>query len=135
MNSTPEPLLGAIHVTELNLWSHVGVLPKERLNGQAFLLDFSLWLNLDNASKNDELNESADYSVAIKRIQQLSMEINCLTIEHYSEKILDALESLYGAIPMRILLRKCSPPVDGFSGYVSIERRRYTQQLNERCFE
>ena len=117
---------GAIHVNEFKLWAHVGVLEKERLHGQGFILNFTVWLELDEASKKDDLSYSADYSLAIKRIQELSFQINCLTIEHYSEQILDVLESLYGTIPMRVLLRKTSPPVHGFSGSVAVERRRYT---------
>ena len=127
MNLISEPQLGAIHVNGVSLWSHVGLLQQERLNGQQFLLDFSIWLDLDIASKNDNLDESADYSLAIKSIQQLSFEINCLTIEHYSEKILDTLEDLYGSVPMRVLLCKCSPPVNGFNGTVSVEKIRNTQ--------
>ena len=34
------------------------------------------------------------------------------------------VESLYGQVPMNILLKKCSPPIDGFSGSVLIEKRR-----------
>ena len=93
MISSSDPSLGGIHVTGISLWSHVGVVSQERLHGQAFLLDFSVWLDLDLASKNDDLNATADYSIAIKRIYKLSFEINCLTIEHYSEKILDLLQS------------------------------------------
>ena len=122
-----ESFVEAIHVSEINLWSHVGLLERERLLGQAFSLDFSLWLQLDSAAKNDDIDHTADYSIAIKKIQQLSFEINCLTIEHYSDRILDLLEDLYGAVPMRVCLCKCNPPVDGFSGTVSVERRRYTQ--------
>jgi len=117
--------LGVIHIYEVNLWAHVGVLAHERKSGQEFLADFSFWVNLDKASENDELSSSIDYSSAIKEVQKLSFKIKCLTIENYSEQILDLLESLYGPIPMRILLKKCNPPLDGFSGSVAVERSRY----------
>ncbi|MCP4972862.1 MAG: dihydroneopterin aldolase, partial [Prochlorococcus sp.] len=42
--------LGAIHVNELRLWAHVGVMEHERREGQWFSLDFSLWLDLDQSS-------------------------------------------------------------------------------------
>ena len=44
---------GVIHVDDLNLWAHVGVLNEERLMGQSFLLDFSLWLDIDRAAVKD----------------------------------------------------------------------------------
>ena len=114
----------AIHVKELNLWAHVGVLSKERLLGQSFLLDFSLWLDLGDAAIRDDLTLTADYSLGVTALQKLSFEIKCLTIEHFGHQILNCLESIYGAIPMQITLRKCSPPIPGFSGNVSIECTR-----------
>ena len=117
--------LGAIHVKDVNLWSHVGVLEQERSFGQEFLLDFSLWLDLDRAAKKDDLSMTADYSLAIHGIQDLASKLNCNTLEYFSELILDCLESLYGSIPMEIYLRKCSAPVAGFSGTVGVERSRH----------
>ena len=116
--------LSSIHVQSINLWSHVGVLDRERLLGQSFLLDFSIWIDLESAALNDDLSKTADYSLAIKSIQQLSLEINCFTIEHFSERILEKIESLYGDVPIQITLEKCSPPIDGFNGSVSITRSR-----------
>ena len=70
---------GAIHVQGIHLWAHVGVLRSERLTGQLFSLDFSLWLDIDVASAEDDLAQTADYSLAISEIQQLSFhQLICL---------------------------------------------------------
>ncbi len=116
---------GAIHVNDVSLWAHVGVLDHERLLGQEFRLDFSLWADLDEASKNDDVSASLDYSLAIRKLQALASKIECLTIEHFSDQILNCLEGLYGQVPMKVLLCKCSPPVEGFTGSVSVEMRRH----------
>ena len=116
--------LSAIHIRDINLWAHVGVLESERINGQSFILDISFWLDLDESSKFDQLDKSIDYSEVIKAIQKLSFEIKCLTIEYFSDQILNVLESLCGTIPINILLKKCSPPINGFSGSVLIEKKR-----------
>ena len=116
--------LSAIHIKDINLWAHVGVLESERINGQRFVLDISFWLDLDESSKLDQLDKSIDYSEAIKAVQKLSFEIQCLTIEHFSDQILNLLESIYGAVPMSILLKKCYPPIHGFTGSVLIEKKR-----------
>ena len=115
----------AIHIKDINLWAHVGVLEKERIHGQSFILDISFWLNLDEASKLDKLDKSIDYSELIKSVQKLSFEINCFTIEYFSDQILNVLESLYGKVPVNIMLKKCSPPIDGFTGSVLIEKKRH----------
>ncbi len=116
--------LSAIHIRNINLWAHVGVLESERVNGQSFILDISFWLDLDEASKLDQLDKSIDYSEVIKVVQKLSFEIKCLTIEYFSDQILNVLESLYGKVPMNIRLKKCSPPIHGFTGSVLIEKKR-----------
>ena len=121
--------LSAIHIKDINLWAHVGVLESERINGQSFVLDISFFLDLDQASKLDQLDKSIDYSEAIKVVQKLSFEINCLTIEYFSDQILNLLESLYGKIPINILLKKCSPPINGFTGSVLIEKSRNFSSL------
>ncbi len=117
--------MDAIHVRNLRLWAHVGMLPNERRDGQWFCLDLSLWLDLGQSAAADDLASSADYSLAIRDLQQLSRSIRCLTIEHFSEQVLNRLEALYGPVPMRVELSKCAAPVPGFSGVVSVERFRH----------
>ncbi|WP_320676539.1 dihydroneopterin aldolase [Prochlorococcus sp. MIT 1300] len=115
---------GTIHVKDIHLWAHVGVYEDERNYGQWFLLDFSLWIDLDRSANDDDLDATADYSIAIRELQRLAFRISCLTLEHFSEEIFILLEDLYGPIPMWVLLRKCSAPVPAFFGTVGVERRR-----------
>ena len=116
--------LSTIHIKDINLWAHVGVLDSERINGQSFLLDISIWLDLEESSKLDQLDKSIDYSEVIKAIQKLSFEIKCYTIEYFSDQILNVLESLCGKVPINIMLKKCTPPINGFTGSVVIEKKR-----------
>ena len=83
----------------------------EQLFGQLFSIDFSLWLDFDESSVKDDLSYTVDYSIGIKKIQEISFKIKCSTIEHFSELILDQLELIYGEIPMQVKLRKCSAPI------------------------
>ncbi len=115
----------AIHVRGLRLWAHVGVLDQERRDGQWFSLDISLWSDLSSAAASDDLDSSLDYSLAIRSLQSLAREIRCLTIEHFSDRVLDRLEQLYGPVPVRLTLSKCAAPVPGFDGVVAVERVRH----------
>ena len=115
----------AIHVKGLRLWAHVGVLEQERRDGQWFSLDISLWTDLSAAAADDDLARSLDYSLAIRALQALAREIRCLTIEHFSDRVLDCLEQLYGPVPVRLTLSKCAAPVPGFDGVVAVERIRH----------
>ena len=117
--------MDAIHVRDLMLWAHVGVLEHERRDGQWFSLDITLWQDLGAAAADDDLAASLDYSKAITALQALARGLVCQTIEHFSDRVLDQLEQLYGPVPVRLELRKCAAPVPGFSGVVAVERRRH----------
>ena len=121
--------LDAIHVRDLMLWAHVGVLEHERRDGQWFSLDITLWQDLGAAAADDDLAASLDYSKAITALQALARGLVCQTIEHFSDRVLDQLEQLYGPVPVRLELRKCAAPVPGFSGVVAVERRRHGAPL------
>ena len=115
----------AIHIQDLRVWAHVGVLERERLEGQWFSLDLTLLVDCQAAARSDALNDTADYSLAVQAVQTLASELRCHTIEHFSERVLERLADLYGVVPMRVLLRKTKPPIPGFSGTVAVERHRH----------
>ena len=116
--------LDVIRVDDLRLWAHVGVLEHERRDGQWFRVDLALYLDLSAAARSDDLSATADYSLAVQALQRLAAQICCHTIEHFSDCILEALERLYGPLPMHLILSKCNPPIPGFTGSVSLERWR-----------
>lgn len=117
-------LADRIVVRGLRLWAHVGVLEHERLHGQWFELDLQFAYDLSTAAADDALAQSLDYSQAITALQQQARSLTCLTLEHYSERILDRLEQIYGPVPIQLELRKCAAPVPGFSGTVAVQRSR-----------
>ncbi len=123
-DSIPLHSLDVIRVDDLRLWAHVGVLEHERRDGQWFRLDLALHLDLSRAAASDALEATADYSLGVTALKALAAEIRCETIEHFSERVFEVLESLYGALPMHLRLSKCSPPIAGFTGTVSVERWR-----------
>ncbi|CAK6691087.1 dihydroneopterin aldolase [Synechococcus sp. CBW1107] len=116
--------LDCVVVRGLRLWAHVGVLEHERQMGQWFELDFSLGCNLSAAAAEDGLEQSLDYSQAIQALQLEAPRVRCLTLEHWSDKIFEVLEDLYGSVPIWLELRKCQAPVPGFCGIVAVQRSR-----------
>ncbi len=121
-----------IVVRGLRLWAHVGVLEFERSEGQWFELDLELAVDLAEAGRCDALERTLDYSRLITALQRQARELRCLTLEHYSDRILDlvgrcAAEQLgdRGPVPVRLVLRKCAAPVPGFTGLVAVHRSRH----------
>ena len=115
----------AIQVRCLRLWAHVGVLDFERREGQWFELDLELGVDLSAAGRSDALADTLDYSQLITALQQQARSLSCQTLEHYSERILERVEELYGPVPVRLELRKCHAPVPGFGGVVAVRRSRH----------
>ncbi len=120
-----ETILGdAVHVEGLKIWARVGVLPEERSLGQWFALDLTIWLDLAPPGQSDDLNLTVDYGHAIAAIQTCAEQVVCHTVECFSERILDRMEQLFGSRTIRLVLRKCHPPIPGFTGSISVERWR-----------
>ena len=123
MNS-PDLPFDIIRVDNLRLWAHVGVLEHERDHGQWFRVDLALHLDLSESARADSLAATADYSLGVQALQRLASEITCHTLEHFSERMFEELEGIYGAMPMHLRLSKCHAPIPGFAGTVSLERWR-----------
>ena len=111
-------------VRGLRLWAHVGVLEQERRCGQWFELDFSLGWQMTAPARDDDLSQTLDYSLAIQALQHQARSLRCFTLEHWSDRILQLLEELYGPVPIWLELRKCQAPVPAFSGIVAVQRSR-----------
>lgn len=123
MSNTSRPL-DIIQVDNLRLWAHVGVLDFEREQGQWFRVDLELHLDLSASASADSLSATADYSLGIQALQRLAAKFSCHTLEHFSERMFEVLEELYGPLPMHLQLSKCDPPIPGFAGTVSLQRWR-----------
>ncbi|MYF35323.1 MAG: dihydroneopterin aldolase [Synechococcus sp. SB0678_bin_12] len=125
MNNTPPANRGdAIHVEGLKVWARVGVLPEERSLGQWFVVDLTVWLDLAPAGRADDLSLTVDYGQAVAAIRACGEQVVCHTVECFSEQLLDQVGEVYGACPVRLILRKCHPPIPGFDGSISVERWR-----------
>ncbi len=126
MNNNPPAALGdAIHVEGLKMWARVGVLPEERSLGQWFVMDLTIWLDLAPAGRSDDLSLTVDYGQAVAAIQACAERMVCHTVEYFSEQILDQVGEMCGPCPVRLILRKCHPPIPGFDGSISVERWRF----------
>jgi dihydroneopterin aldolase len=108
----------------LRLWAHVGVLESERLLGQWFELDAWFEADLTIAGRSDRLGDSLDYVQAVTAARRVAADLCCHTLEHFSERLLEAFTAIYGPRPMGLELRKCAAPIPGFDGSVAVCRSR-----------
>ena len=57
-------------------------------------------------------------------VRDLRLWAHVGVLEHAAERLLDALEALYGAVGLELEIRKCRVPVAGFDGTVAVRRQR-----------
>ena len=117
--------MDAIEISGIRCYGYTGYLPEEQVLGQWFELDLELGVDLSAAGRSDALGDTLDYSQLITALQQQARSLSCQTLEHYSERIFERIEELYGPVPVRIELRKCQAPVSGFDGVVAVRRSRH----------
>ena len=109
-----------LKIENIKLWARVGVLKKEREFGQLFSLDIFLWIDFEKCILNDDIESTIDYSKLIEEIKNYSKKNSCLTIEKYSNEILEIIINKFSPNKIKIVLTKCNPPIKGFDGTVSI---------------
>ena len=111
-----------LKVKNIKLWARVGVLDKEREQGQLFNLDVFLWADFESCSQNDDIKRTVDYAKVVGILKHQAKKIYCFTIEKYSNEILKIINEEFHTNRIKIILTKCKPPITGFDGEVSIVR-------------
>ena len=111
-----------LKIENIKLWARVGVLDKERVSGQLFILDIFLWTDFEKCTVNDDIKKTVDYSKLVQILKEQSKKIYCFTIEKYSNAILEIINKEFKLSKIKIILTKCNPPISGFDGKVSIIR-------------
>ena len=111
-----------LKIENIKLWARVGVLDEERELGQHFILDIFLWTDFEKCTVNDDIEKTIDYSKLVQTLKDQSKKIYCLTIEKYSNEILESIDKEFKLSKIKIILTKCNPPITGFDGKVSIVR-------------
>ena len=63
--------MDSIQLTGIRCYGYTGYLPEELVLGQWFEVDVTLWLDLSQAGKSDDIQHTLDYRSAITLIQKL----------------------------------------------------------------
>ena len=111
-----------IKIENIDVWARVGILKQEQRLGQLFSLDVFLYADFDNCLDQDDINQTIDYVEVIELIRSHSKKFKCLTIEKYSVVLINLLKRSFDIDGIKIVIKKCKPPIIGFNGSVSITR-------------
>lgn len=111
-----------IHINGLRIYSNHGVKPEEKEKGQPFILDIIIEADLKQVCKSDNLNETVNYSSAVKTVTKEMTSRSYDLIECAAENVAQALLNEYDLInAVNVVLKKPRAPISADFEYVAVE--------------
>jgi dihydroneopterin aldolase len=113
-----------MHLTGIRAYGYLGALPEEKILGQWFEVDLTLWLDLTPSGESDRLQDTIDYCDVIEMVQAQIKTAPYLLLEKMATVLADKILMIERILEVEVRLTKPTPPIADFSGKVAIELRR-----------
>src|SRR5690554_6503851 len=101
-----------------------GVLDSEKINPQLFQVDLEMFLNLQAAGQQDDLNLTVDYDQVYHLVQSIIEGPSCNLIETLAEKIAQTLLKNFPLTAVEVTVYKPEAPVKGEFQHFAVKIRR-----------
>ena len=109
-----------IIIKGLKIFAYHGVNQFEKQNGQLFILDIIIFTSINN-TVNDNLNNTINYSTAIKNVISAFTEHSYDLIETAAQKVVSSLLKLSDKIfAVDVTVKKPEAPVNADFDYVAV---------------
>ena len=118
--------LDRIDLTGIGGWGFHGVHDDERENGQRFVVDVSLGLNLSAAAAGDDLGLTVDYGDLAERVHEVIAAEPLQLIESVAQRVMDLCLGYPPVLWASVTVHKPMAPIQvPFADVsVTIERRK-----------
>ncbi len=116
--------MDSIRIEGIRCYGYTGFLEEERVLGQWFEVNLTLWLDLSKAGKSDDLEDTADYRQAIARVKELVKTAKFNLVEKLAAVIAEDILQLDGIKQVRVQLSKPAAPIPDFGGNIIIDITR-----------
>ena len=113
-----------VFVRGIQFYGHHGVSEEERRQGQRFLVDVELNLDLRPAAGSDELSASIDYAEVLRMVRQVGEKEQYRLLETLAERIAALLLERFPVATVRVRASKPAPPLPGAFESVGVEISR-----------
>jgi dihydroneopterin aldolase len=100
-----------IELRGLTVRGHHGVFDHERREGQDFVVDLTVWLDLEAAAASDDLAATLDYGALAQRAAAIVAGERCDLIETVAGRIADDVLSDRRVRAVRVALHKPQAPM------------------------
>ena len=116
--------MDSIQVTGIRAYGYVGYLAEEKVLGQWFEVDLTLWVDLAVAGKSDDIQDTLDYRSAISVVKEQITTAKYDLVEKLISAIADSLLNLERVSKVRVKLSKPAAPIPDFSGRITLDITR-----------
>ena len=119
----PSPA-GRIDLTGLRVFGRHGVFEHERIDGQEFVVDVTVWLDLDPAASTDDVAETVDYGALAHRVAAIVAGEPCQLIETVAARVADDVLADERVHATEVTVHKPAAPIGLAFADVSVTARR-----------
>ena len=119
-----------IYIKGLDVFAYHGVMPKEKRDGQRFVLDITLDCDLSRAGRTDRLEDTVDYTAVMDAAVQAMTENSYDLIERAASRTAEAILRAEEKVEkVTLCLRKPEAPIDKIFDYVALEITRERKDI------
>lgn len=110
-----------IKIKGLKLFAYHGVNPEEKEDGQNFVFDIDLYVNINKACASDDVNDTVSYAKVIKTVRRVFTETKYDLLEKCAQVVSDAIFEEYpDVLKVEITLKKPEAPMKADFEYVAV---------------
>jgi dihydroneopterin aldolase len=121
--------MGKILISGMEFFAFHGHYPEEKLAGNKFSVDLTMWSDTSIAEKSDNLDDAINYQVAYAIVKDVLSNTKSNLLEHIANNILDAIYTEFSSLEKaKVLIKKLHPAMGGQIEFVAVEISRKSRK-------
>jgi len=106
-------MVGVIELKGMEFYSYHGCFDEEQLIGNRFIVDMSVWVDIDKAAASDNITDAIDYQKLYLIVRE-EMAQKSKLLESVATRIVDRVKREFGLVEkIELSLAKLNPPLGG----------------------
>lgn len=119
-----------IIMKNMKFFGYHGVYSLEQSEGQNFLVDVEMYMDLKKPGSTDRLEDTIDYSRVFNMIKDISANNKFQLVERFANVIAREILSKYEDVDrVRVCVKKPEAPINGEFDWVGVEIERSRKDL------
>ena len=107
----PDPKFDQVNVNGLIVTTIVGVLPHERAIAQPLQIDLTIHVDLRDAGRSDDLNDTANYGDVSERVADLVRGSKDILLERVAARVAELVVGIDRVEAVDVTITKLRPPI------------------------